>query len=173
MLAGLILGATLVIAVLLCIQMLQSSNRNNRYFFGFSLIGVSIAGTVAAIVLTTGTRAGNESSPLADRGDALTAMARIAAGLQSREPGVSPTRSVASVPSLIDGLKLRLEADPSDARGWALLAQSYAFVGQAELAEQAVSHAVELGLDEVDLRGRVASAQRSPHSGLAAVTSVQ
>jgi cytochrome c-type biogenesis protein CcmH len=74
---------------------------------------------------------------------------------------------------LIDGLKLRLAADPNDARGWALLAQSYAFIGQADLAEQAISHAVALGLDESDLRGRVASAQRSPHAGLPGVTSVQ
>jgi len=65
------------------------------------------------------------------------------------------TTSVASVPSLIGGLEARLEKDPNDAKGWALLAQSYAFVGQLDLAESALQRAVELGFDESSLRSRV------------------
>lgn len=68
-------------------------------------------------------------------------------------------KSVAPVESLIDGLVRRLDAEPGDAKGWALLAQSYAFLGNLEHAESALARAVELGLDENDLRRRIDAAR--------------
>jgi cytochrome c-type biogenesis protein CcmH/NrfG len=153
--------------------MLQSPTRNNRFLIGFSMLGVATAGVVAAITLSAGNPDESGRDQTSQSGIALNEMARISAGLRTGESAPAQSKTVAPVPSLIDGLKLRLAADPNDARGWALLAQSYAFIGQADLAEQAISHAVALGLDESDLRGRVASAQRSPHAGLPGVTSVQ
>jgi hypothetical protein len=71
----------------------------------------------------------------------------------------------APVESLVDGLEARLTAQPNDAGGWALLAQSYAYTADEERAEQAVQRAVALGFDELALRERVASAERSQASG--------
>ena len=67
---------------------------------------------------------------------------------------------VAPVQSLIGGLEARLANDPGDVKGWALLAQSYAFVGDSEGAENAIHRAVELGMDEAALRERVKLARR-------------
>ena len=47
-------------------------------------------------------------------------------------------------------------------KGWALLAQSYAFVGDTDGAERALQRAVELGVDEQGLRARVQAARRDP-----------
>lgn len=71
----------------------------------------------------------------------------------------------APVESLVDGLEARLAAQPNDANGWALLAQSYAYTADEERAEQAVQRAVALGFDEGALRERVAGAERSQGSG--------
>jgi hypothetical protein len=69
----------------------------------------------------------------------------------------------APVESLVTGLEARLAAQPDDANGWVLLAQSYAFTGNGEGVEHAVRRAVELGVDEQSLRDRVQGAKRSPH----------
>lgn len=69
---------------------------------------------------------------------------------------------VAPVSTLVQGLRARLEATPEDPKGWALLAQSYAFVGDSEAAEEALGRAVALGFDEADLRERVRMAVSSP-----------
>lgn len=74
----------------------------------------------------------------------------------------SETR-VAPVDSLIGGLQARLAKEPNDAKGWALLAQSYSFMGNAAGAEDAVKRAVALGFDEQGLRERVNGAARGPH----------
>jgi len=70
---------------------------------------------------------------------------------------------VAPVSSLVGGLEQRLAARPDDVEGWALLAQSYAFMGDAAAADGAVKKAVALGMDEQTLRSRVDSAMRGPH----------
>ena len=61
------------------------------------------------------------------------------------------------------GLEQRLAAKPDDVEGWALLAQSYAFMGDAAAANGAVKKAVALGMDEQTLRARVDSAMHGPH----------
>ena len=74
----------------------------------------------------------------------------------------SETR-IAPVESLVAGLEDRLAKEPNDAKGWALLAQSYSFTGNAAGAEDAVKKAVALGFDEQSLRERVSGAARGPH----------
>ena len=83
--------------------------------------------------------------------------------LPTLPPASTTTAAVpaASVDSLIGGLEKRLAAEPEDSAGWALLAQSYAFVANREGAETALQRAVALGVDEATLRERVQSAQRS------------
>jgi cytochrome c-type biogenesis protein CcmH/NrfG len=73
---------------------------------------------------------------------------------------------IAPVDSLVGGLEKRLAEQPDDAGGWALLAQSYAFVGDSAAVERAVAKAVALGLDEQTLRTRVDGATRDPHPGV-------
>jgi cytochrome c-type biogenesis protein CcmH len=70
---------------------------------------------------------------------------------------------IAPVSSLVGGLEQRLAAQPNDADGWALLAQSYAFMGDAAAANGAIKKAVALGIDEQGLRARVDSAMRGQH----------
>ncbi len=70
---------------------------------------------------------------------------------------------VASVESMIGGLEARLAAQPGDANGWALLAQSYAYTADADATERAMRRAVELGVDEQALRQRIDGAKRSAH----------
>jgi hypothetical protein len=73
---------------------------------------------------------------------------------------------VASVESLIGRLEARLAAQPNDANGWALLAQSYAYTDDAAALERAVKRAVELGVDEPSLRERIADSKRGVHAGV-------
>jgi hypothetical protein len=83
----------------------------------------------------------------------------------SRASAASTMTSVGSVDSLIGGLEAKLAEHPDDAKGWALLAQSYSFTGDAERTEQAIARAVELGFEESELRARVSHATRAtpPH----------
>jgi hypothetical protein len=82
-------------------------------------------------------------------------------------PPAAPSNGgqVASVESLIGGLEARLAANPNDANGWALLAQSYAYTDDDAALEHAVKRAVELGVDEQSLRERVAGARPGVHPG--------
>jgi hypothetical protein len=75
----------------------------------------------------------------------------------------STAMQAAPVSSLVGGLEQRLAAQPNDVDGWALLAQSYAFMGDAAAANGAIKNAVALGMDEQALRARVDSALRGPH----------
>jgi hypothetical protein len=68
--------------------------------------------------------------------------------------------TAAPVPDLIGGLETRLASEPNDAKGWALLAQSYAFVGDTAGAERAFARAIALGFDAQALRARMRSAER-------------
>jgi predicted Zn-dependent protease len=71
---------------------------------------------------------------------------------------------VAPVDSLVGGLEQRLAQQPDDAGGWALLAQSYAFMGDVAAADGALKKAIALGIDEASLRERVDGARREPRS---------
>ena len=91
--------------------------------------------------------------PVAEKSPARPATVATAAG----ETKVPP------VESLITGLEARLAAEPNDANGWALLAQSYAYTANEEAVARAVRRAVELGVDERELTERVTQAQKSAH----------
>lgn len=98
-------------------------------------------------------------------GDGIAQILESSAGLSwqsdsARAPAARSTASIGTVESLIGGLETKLSANPSDAGGWALLAQSYSFVGDVDGAERAIEHAVALGVLEQDLRDRVAQARR-------------
>ena len=73
---------------------------------------------------------------------------------------------VASVESLIGRLEARLAAQPNDANGWALLAQSYAYTADDAALERAVKRAVDLGADEASLRERIADSKHNVHAGV-------
>ena len=76
----------------------------------------------------------------------------------------SSVTEAAPVASLLVGLESRLAKQPNDAKGWALLSQSHAFMGNIESAEAALLRAVELGFDEPTLRQRVKLAKREQQS---------
>jgi cytochrome c-type biogenesis protein CcmH/NrfG len=71
----------------------------------------------------------------------------------------------APVQSLVSGLEARLAAEPNDGNGWALLAQSYAYMADKDAVDDAVKRAVALGVDEQALRERVNRAMQSAHGG--------
>jgi cytochrome c-type biogenesis protein CcmH/NrfG len=88
--------------------------------------------------------------------------ARTADSMAPSNDGSTPMQA-APISSLLGGLEQRLAAQPNDVDGWALLAQSYAFMGDGAAADAAVKKAVALGMDEQALRARVDSAMRGPH----------
>lgn len=59
-------------------------------------------------------------------------------------------KSLGSVDSLLTGLEARLQADPSDAKGWLLLAKSYSHLGRTNDALTAYAKAKALG--QADLK---------------------
>ena len=71
------------------------------------------------------------------------------------------TTSVAPVRDLIAGLEQRLDRNPDDAKGWVLLAQSHAFLGNTGRVDAAIARAVALGMNENELRRRVGLAASS------------
>ena len=97
--------------------------------------------------------------PSADRPSARSSPA---ADSRPSDDSASPMQA-APISSLVSGLEQRLAAQPNDMDGWALLAQSYAFMGDAAAADGAIKKAIALGMDEQALRARVDSAMRGPH----------
>lgn len=69
----------------------------------------------------------------------------------------SNTRGLPSVPAMIQQLESRLEAAPADAKGWSLLAKSYAYIGNDSGVEEAITNAVRLGAEETSLRSQVSA----------------
>jgi hypothetical protein len=110
-----------------------------------------------------------------DRSDVARALPQsLAWPVPAKSPLVGPTVAqntqaggdhVGSVESMIGGLEARLAAQPNDANGWALLAQSYAYTADDAAVERATKRAIELGVDEQSLRERVMGARRSVHAG--------
>jgi len=172
-LAGIILGAAAVVAALMLYQIGQSARKHDRYRTQLALAGLAIAGAIVAVVVTV---AGDDRTGDSPRlaGVRVQELARVSSSFTGPSPALQQVQAanqaqagkVAPIPSLISGLEKRLEDAPDDAGGWALLAQSYAFIGRTEEAENALSRAVELGADEGDLRSRVSSARRDPHAGV-------
>ena len=82
------------------------------------------------------------------------------AAVVTSAPRTTP-QSLPSVPAMIEQLETRLNAEPADAKGWSLLAKSYAYVGNESGAESAISKAVLLGVEESTLRSQVADVHGS------------
>lgn len=127
-----------------------------RHWAGATLLGLWIAGVGAKAVHDAEARA-QQSAPML-RGTVSLAWPATGTDKGRAESGARPVAS--SVESLIGPLAARLAAHPEDPKGWALLAQSYAYVGDDEGAERAVSQAVRRGVDEPTLRERVTAARR-------------
>jgi len=98
--------------------------------------------------------------PSPDRPSAGSARTADSAAIPN--DGSAPMQA-APISSLVGGLERRLAAQPDDVDGWALLAQSYAFMGDAAAADGAIKKAIALGMDEQALRARVDTALRGPH----------
>ena len=63
--------------------------------------------------------------------------------------------NLGSVESMLAGLEQRLREDPSDAKGWLLLAKSYSHVGRDDDAAAAYAKASELGLVDTELQSKL------------------
>ena len=102
-------------------------------------------------------------------GDSALRASRATSGVDTSARGLTAADGNATaieappIDSLVTGLEARLAREPNDANGWALLAQTYAFVGDAEGAGRAMAKAIELGVDEATLRERVRVAMREMH----------
>jgi cytochrome c-type biogenesis protein CcmH/NrfG len=125
------------------------------------LIALGVWAAAVAIKLYVD-HAGTERAAVADAADPLAWLHTAPLPTLSPAPSSSTGAAVQAAPveSLIGGLEARLAAAPEDSAGWALLAQSYAFVANREGAETALQRAVALGADEAALRERVQSAER-------------
>jgi hypothetical protein len=129
------------------------------------LIGVTMWVTASAVVWWRNPSTAASSPEFRGRSQLVQSLDSLAWPETTKTPAaaVQPEAAglrAAPVESLVDGLEARLAAQPNDANGWALLAQSYAYTSDKESAEQAVQRAVALGFDERALRERVASAER-------------
>lgn len=140
---------------------------DRRHWAGASLLGLWLAGVGGKFLFDAA--AGRAS---ANPADSVPSVAwpgpRASADGASTAPSpvtAASTRDgkpvVGSVESMIAPLKARLEKHPRDPKGWALLAQSYAYVGDDADAEQAIARAAAQGVDAKALRARVAAVGRS------------
>lgn len=170
MLAGMILGAVFVISALMLFATGRHIRNREPHFVGLSVLGFLAASTIASVVIYFDSGEWSLDDRRFSSGLSMAEVDAVASALAPSEPAVPApavgSTQVGSVQSLLDGLREKLESDPENSSGWALLAQSYAFTGDIELAEDALSHAVALGVDEADLRRRVDSARRDPHISL-------
>lgn len=92
-------------------------------------------------------------------------VAVVSAWLNDQDPTPTfhrnhPGKPVAPVGQLIDGLRARLEQQPNDERGWRLLAQSYAHMGDMPNARLAAERAVDIGADSDELSATLQKAFR-------------
>jgi cytochrome c-type biogenesis protein CcmH/NrfG len=132
---------------------------------GNSIGVIALALWVAGVAIFWLTDRGSAGS--SDRTQSLASLAWPATSevSPSNAPAAIQTGvEAAPIESLVVGLEARLAEQPNDAEGWALLAQSYAYTANEEAADRAIRRAVELGVDEIVLRDRVARAKRSAHS---------
>ncbi|MBX2858152.1 MAG: hypothetical protein KTR17_05780 [Cellvibrionaceae bacterium] len=74
-------------------------------------------------------------------------------------------KKIASIESMITGLEQRLEKDPNDAKGWALLGKSFQYMKRLPEAQKAFEKAKQLGYTGSlpDLSSGEAYTKASPH----------
>lgn len=159
------LGVALVVfaaaVMTIAVWLIKSKRMSPGNSIGAGVVLLWLAGSAAKV-------AHDRQGP----GDEVSAMLQSMQGVNwsadSSAPAAqsSATSSVAPVASLISGLEARLAEQPNDAKGWALLAQSYSFVGNTAAAERATERALALGFDEDELRNRVDAASRESHPAI-------
>ena len=164
LLFGTLLAAAIAVVSLFAWWLLRARRMPLGNFVGVIALAVWLAGVGIALIVDRAP-AGRVRAvdlvawPAPNRSPLVTA--------EARAPAPTPDNGqIASVESLLGGLEARLAANPNDANGWALLAQSYAYTADDAAIERAVKRAVELGVDEQALRERVAGARRSVHPAL-------
>ena len=150
-----ILTATFVLIVAALALAYRAQTPSRRYLaYGSSAI---VALAAVFVIWTQRTETQLPGNPLS-RG--------LSAGYMNFSGGPATTSTTAmrsdaqrlpSVPAMISQLEERLDAEPADAKGWSLLAKSYAYVGDTNGAETAISKAVSLGMEESALRAQVAA----------------
>lgn len=139
-----------------------------RHWAGASLLGLWLAGVGGKFLFDAAghkasTNPMDTTASLAWPGpQASTATGETNDGTKATARSAAAGKPVVgSVDSMIGPLKARLEKHPQDPNGWALLAQSYAYMGDDAEAKRAIARAVALGVDEKMLRDRVAAVGRS------------
>ena len=164
---GTVLAAAVAAVCGLAWWLLRTRRMPLGNFVGVIGLAVWLAGVGLALLVD---RAPQGHSELVRSLDSLAwpvaAQSPLVAHAVTRPAPAADGGQVASVESLIGGLESRLAANPNDANGWALLAQSYAYTADEAAVERAMKRAIELGADEQALRERVAGAKRSAHPGL-------
>ena len=166
---GTILGVALAAICGLAWWLLQARRMPLGNFVGVIGLAVWLAGVGIALVV---------DRPPQGRSELVRSLDSVAWPMPFQSPLVAPaaaqsapaaagsTGPVASVESLVGRLEARLAAQPNDANGWALLAQSYAYTADDAALERAVKRAVELGVEESSLRERIADSRRGVHTGV-------
>lgn len=91
--------------------------------------------------------------------------ARAAADPQTASAAGAAEAPVASVDSMIEGLKARLEATPDDAEGWRMLGWSYFNVGRYKESAEAYGKAIALAPGEALYQAAYGEAQVMAASG--------
>lgn len=74
--------------------------------------------------------------------------------VKARNPA-SASGNLGSVQSMLTGLEEKLKSDPSDAKGWLLLAKSYSHLGSADDAAAAYAKASALGQVDLEFEARL------------------
>lgn len=137
-------------------------------FVGVIALAIWLAGVGIAWVVDATSRGHSQAARSVDLVAWPVSSPSPLVAAEARAPAAADNGQIASVESLLGGLEARLAANPNDANGWALLAQSYAYTADDAALERAVKRAVELGVDEKGLRERVAGARRGVHAAFPA-----
>jgi len=157
---SLIVSATAFIAAVTAIGIAVRAKVFARPFLAYGTSAM-LALTSAALVWQTQRVSAQATDPVSAGLSAgyMDFSARPAVAAASA-PRTTP-QSLPSVPAMIEQLETRLNAEPADAKGWSLLAKSYAYIGNDSGVESAISKAVLLGIDESTLRSQVAAVHDS------------
>jgi cytochrome c-type biogenesis protein CcmH len=95
------------------------------------------------------------------RGQATTAPPAAGSTTPAAAPAAAPARQSAPVASLVAPLADRLAQDPNDPTGWALLGQSYDYMGEPKLAADAYRQAQAYGNDDPAIAAALQAAENA------------
>ena len=124
--------------------------------------GILVAVAIPAVTLALYAFLGSPDAATADFGQARRAQFESYPASNSRSG-----KSAASVASLVDGLKHRLDREPNDSGGWLLLARSYQHLGHHDEASFAYERARSLGKTDLEFEKLLRGASRSVQDAIA------